>query len=233
MIRIADKALHQQWAAYATWLRTHEREHLHRALALIRNSARANATARWNGGQFEEACTERIITIYAAHLARAIAPKTPLPHPRAKPPLEQAPTRCAISAAITVLSPHELLTLTMCLESLATDADERRDTDWRRTKPGTARRERELSGARPAVTPSESVRRMAGHGERLARAESPTGEVDLAGLPLALNAVGHGRRLLTEHVHHLAGCRTIAEYCTAEECGVRSRRFVEGVRHRA
>ena len=139
MIRIADKALHQQWAAYATWLRTHEREHLHRVLALIRNSARANATARWNGGQFEEACTERIITIYAGHLARAIAPTTPLPHPRTEPPLEQAPTRCAISAAITVLSPHELLTLTVCLESLANDADERRDTDWRRTKPGTAR----------------------------------------------------------------------------------------------
>ena len=37
------------------------------------------------------------------------------------------------------------------------------------------------------------------------------GEVDLTGLPLALNEVEHGRGLLTEHARHLAGCRAIAK----------------------
>ena len=72
-------------------------------------------------------------------------------------------------------------------------------------------RERELCGARPAVAPPEPVRRVPGHGKRLAGVESPAGEVDLTGLPLALNEVEHGRGLLTGHARHLAGCRAIAQ----------------------
>ena len=66
-------------------------------------------------------------------------------------------------------------------------------------------RKRELSSARPAVAPSASVRRVAGHRERLAGVELPAGDVNLAGLPLTVNGVGHGRGLLTEHVHHPCG----------------------------
>ena len=53
------------------------------------------------------------------------------------------------------------------------------------------------------VAPPESVRREPGHRKRLAGVESPAGEVDRA------------------------GCRANAEYCTATESTVRSRRFVD------
>ena len=43
------------------------------------------------------------------------------------------------------------------------------------------------------------------YGPQLAGVESPARDVNLAGLPLALNGVGHGRGLLTEHVHHPRG----------------------------
>ena len=139
MIRTADRALHAQWSAYAKRLAAHQRALLGATLTVIRSCARANATTRWSEGEFEEACTDRIIAIYAGHLARAIAPTTPLQRPRAERALNEPPTRTAIAAATIVLPAPELLTLAVCLESLAKEAEQRRETDWQRTKPGTAR----------------------------------------------------------------------------------------------
>lgn len=139
MIRTADRALHAQWSAYAARLGAHQRGLLRATLTMIRNCARTNATTRWNERKFEEACTDRIIAIYAGHLARAIASTTPPQNSRGEPALDQPPTRTAIAAATTVLPAPELLTLTVCLESLAAEAERRRDADWKRTKPGTAR----------------------------------------------------------------------------------------------